>query len=89
MADEEAKEEKGTQVTREMVDRYKELSTIMKEFRATLGPRKKLLYDAVIESIDPDEVFNLIEVGGGDSVTVSGEVEGRTLSIMFRSKAAK
>jgi len=82
-------ETKGTQVTREMVDRYKELSTIMKEFRSTLGPRKKLLYDSVLESIDPDEVFSLIEVGGGDSVTVSGEIEGRILSIMFWSKAAK
>lgn len=89
MAMDEGKEAKGTQVTREMVDRYRELGTIMKEFRTTLGPRKKLLYDSVIESIDPDEVFNLMEVGGGDSVTVSGEVEGRALSIMFRSKAAK
>jgi len=88
MPDEQA-EAKGTQVTREMVDRYKELSTIMKEFRQTLGPRKKLLYDSVVESVDPDEIFNLIEVGGGDSVTVSGEIEGRPLSIMFRSKATK
>ena len=87
MSDETAEVAEKAQVTREMVDRYKELSTIMKEFRQTLGPRKKLLFDGVLEAVDPEEIFNLIEVGGGDSVTVSGEVEGRNISIMFRSKA--
>ena len=85
MSEEEATESTyKPQVSREMVERYKELSTIMKEFRKTLGPRKEELFNNVAEIVDWDEVYDLIEVGGGESLTTSGTIEGKKVSVIFR-----
>lgn len=83
----EATQDQSVNVSREMVERYKELHSIMKEFRQTLGPRKEAIFEGVMTGIDMDEVFDLIEVSGGESLTVSGEYEGKNISIMFRTKA--
>ena len=76
-------------VNREMVERYKELTSIMKEFRKTLGPRKEAIFALSAETFDFDEIYDLIEVGGGESLTVSGKIEGKPMSIMFRTKEEK
>ena len=83
-AEPEAKE--APHVDREMVERYKELTTIMKEFRKTLGPRKEAIFDLAAETFDWDEINDLIEVGGGESLTVSGKIENKAMSVIFRSK---
>ena len=79
-------EENSVNVTRDMVNKYKELHTIMQEFRKSLGPRKEIIFNGVMEAIDVQEIFDLIEVSGGESISISGEVEGKTLTIMFRLK---
>ena len=82
-----AEENEATpQVTREQVERYKELQKVMTEFRKTLGPRKTAIFEAVIGSIDVTEVMELIEVSGGESLSVTGEVEGQKITVMFRIK---
>ena len=73
-------------VDREMVERYKELTSIMKEFRKTLGPRKEAIFQIAAESFDFDEINDLIEVGGGESLSITGKIEGKPMTIMFRSK---
>lgn len=88
MTDDTTNEERP-QVDREMVERYKELTSIMKEFRKTLGPRKEAIFTLAAETFDWDDIFDLIEVGGGESLTVSGQIEGRNVSVMFRLKAAE
>lgn len=86
---EEVKEE-ATETTptvdREMVERYKELTSIMKEFRKTLGPRKEAIFQIAAETFDFDEINDLIEVGGGESLSITGKIEGKPMTIMFRSK---
>jgi len=79
-------EEVGTTVsiTREQVEQYKELQKIMTSFRKSLGPRKEELFNAVVENVDITEVLELAEVSGGNSISVSGEVEGQKVTIMFR-----
>ena len=81
--------EDSPRVDREMVERYKELTSIMKEFRKTLGPRKEAIFTLAAETFDFDEIYDLIEVGGGESLTVSGTIEGKSMSIMFRTKEEK
>jgi len=71
-------------VDREMVERYKELTNIMKEFRKTLGPRKEAIFELAAETFDWDEVKDLIEVGGGESLTCTGSIEGTKISVIFR-----
>ena len=83
MAEEQTVEKKVT-VSREMVERYKELTSIMKDFRKSLGPRKEALFQLAAESFDFDEIFDLIEVGGGESLTISGTIEGKKMAILFR-----
>jgi len=79
-------EEIRPQVTREQVERYKELQKVMTEFRKTLGPRKTAIFETVVGTIDVTEVMELIEVSGGESLSVTGEVEGQKLTVMFRIK---
>lgn len=81
--------EKAPTVDREMVERYKELTSIMKEFRKTLGPRKEAIFTLAAETFDFDEINDLIEVGGGESLSISGKIEGKPMTIMFRSKEDK
>lgn len=82
-------EDTNATVTRDMLDKYKELSSIIADFRKTLGPRKKAIFSAVTENVDVAEIMDLIEVSGGESITVSGEYEGQPLSVMFRVKGGK
>jgi len=79
-------EESQASVTRDMIEKYRELSAIISDFRKTLGPRKDAIFSAVTENVDMAEVIDLIEVSGGESLTVSGEFEGEPLSVMFRLK---
>lgn len=74
------------EVSRAMVERYKELGFIMKEFRKTLGPRKEAIFQVAAETFDFDEIYDLIEVGGGESLSISGKIEGKPMTIMFRCK---
>ena len=76
----------NAQVTKEMIEHYKELSEIMKTFRQTLGPKKEAIFNSIMSSVDMVEVFELIEVSGGESITLSGEFEGQPVSVMFRLK---
>ena len=83
---EELKEVAGApkEVTREMMAKYRELQKKITEFNKTLKPRKDAIFDAIIENVDMDDMFQLMEFGGKGSLTVSGEYAGKSLSVSFR-----
>ena len=76
-------------ITSEQLKQYKELQAMFKEHRKTLAPRKEEIFNNVFESVDVTEVLDLIEIGGGESLTCSGEVEGQGFAISFRLKESK
>lgn len=76
-------------VSRSDVEEYKRLQAIMTNFRKTLGPRKENIYESVVTSVDMSEVCDLIEVSGGESLTITGTVEGKKIGISFRLIAEK
>lgn len=77
-------DEKGTPITKEMLDKFRELQKKISEFQKSLKPRKEAIFEAVAENVDIEEVKQLIEFSGKDSLTVSGEYGDAKLTISFR-----
>lgn len=83
MADEKTAQA-GTPITKEMLDKFRVLQKQINEFQKSLKPRKEAIFDAVSENVDIEEVKQLIEFSGKESLTVSGEFENQHLTISFR-----
>ena len=76
-------------ITREEMEQFKRLQSMFKEHRKTLSPRKEAVFAGVFDGVDVAEVLDLIEIGGGESLTCSGEVDGTAFAISFRLKVDK
>ncbi len=83
MAEAEAKGA-GTPITKEMLDKFRVLQKQINDFQKSLKPRKEAIFDAVMENVDIEEVKQLIEFSGKESLTVSGDYEGQRITISFR-----
>lgn len=74
----------GTPITKEMLDKFRELQKKIGEFQKSLKPRKEAIFDAVMENVDIEEVKQLIEFSGKESLTVSGDYGDQKITISFR-----
>jgi len=79
-------QEKASPITAEQMSKFRELQKKIKEFEKSLKPRKESVFDSVVENVDMDEVKQLIEFSGKDSLTVSGEFgdNEEKLTVSFR-----
>jgi len=76
--------EKETPITKEMLDKFRELQKKINDFQKSLKPRKEAIFEALTENVDLDEVIQLIEFSGKGSLTVSGEYLDKKLTVSFR-----
>lgn len=74
----------GTPITKEMLEKFRELQKKIGEFQKSLKPRKEAIFEAVSENVDLEEVKQLIEFSGKDSLTVSGDYGDSKLTVSFR-----
>jgi hypothetical protein len=85
MADETAKTTApASPITKEQMDKFRELQKKINEFQKSLKPRKEAIFDAVMENVDIDEVKQLIEFSGKESLTVSGDYADQKITVSFR-----
>lgn len=74
----------GTPITKEMLDKFRVLQKQINEFQKSLKPRKEAIFDSIAENVDIDEVRQLIEFSGKESLTVGGDFENQHLTVSFR-----
>lgn len=72
-------------ITAEQMQKFRELQKKINEFQKSLKPRKEAIFDAVMENVDMEEVKQLIEFSGKESLTVSGEYgDNEKITVSFR-----
>ncbi len=85
MTDETAKPAPAASpITAEQMAKFRELQKKINEFQKSLKPRKEAIFDAVMGNVDIDEVKQLIEFSGKESLTVSGDYENQKITVSFR-----
>lgn len=78
------KKEQATPITKEMLEKFRELQKKINDFQKSLKPRKEAIFEAISENVDLDEVQQLIEFSGKGSLTVSGDYLDKKLTVSFR-----
>ena len=74
----------ATPITKEMLEKFRELQKKINDFQKSLKPRKESIFEAITENVDLDEVQQLIEFSGKGSLTIGGEYLDKKLTISFR-----